>query len=184
MFDYICTQFGSIITRNLPKTPFKLHKNTSHIFHNGCMALTSLWFPALCKTCAIVQWWENSKWFFFPILIYELNIYLFFKKRRRWLFLERDISLNTICCMIKTVRGHPKMATFWRVYKHYTFSDPLPPPHKIYSPTFTGSKTRVSLSTFIVQQQQISRLWSLLCDKWYISLCIMIYRLQLILYIF
>ncbi len=52
----------------------------------------------------------------------------------------------------------------------------------MYRPTFWGSKTRVSHSTFIVQQQKITCLWSQLCDKRYLWLCIMIYRLQLILY--
>ncbi len=56
-----------------------------------------------------------------------------------------------------------------------------PPPPKVYRPTFWGSKTRVSRSTnFIVQQQKVTRLRSLLCDKWCLWLCIMIYRLQLL----
>ncbi len=94
------------------------------------------------------------------------------------------IYLNFIPIItIYILRGHPKRSTFSRVYTQYTFSDPLPPPPKVYRPTFWGSKTRISRNTFIVQQQKLSHLWSLLCDKWYIWLCIMICRLQLILYI-
>ncbi len=54
-----------------------------------------------------------------------------------------------------------------------------------FRPTFLGSKTSVLRSTtFIVQQQKLTLLRSLLCDKWYLWLCIMIYRLlQLIFYI-
>ncbi len=58
-----------------------------------------------------------------------------------------------------------------------------PPPPKVYKPAFWGSKTRASHSTiFIVQQQKLTCLRSLLCDKWYLWLWIMIYRLQLIWY--
>ncbi len=78
-----------------------------------------------------------------------------------------------------SVRVHPKMSTFSWVYIQYTFSDPLHP--KVCKPTFWGSKTRVSCSTtFIVQQQKLTCLRSLLCDKWYLWLRIVIYRLQLI----
>ncbi len=69
------------------------------------------------------------------------------------------------------------------MYKQYTFSEPPPPHSKVYRPTFLGSKTRVLHSTtFIVQQQKLTRLQSLQCDKWYLWLCIMSYRLQLIVY--
>ncbi len=57
---------------------------------------------------------------------------------------------------------------------HFHTSSP-----KVYRPICLGSKTRVLCSTtFIVQQQKLTCLRSLLCYK----LCIMIYRLQLILY--
>ncbi len=77
------------------------------------------------------------------------------------------------------------MSTFSWVYKQYPFSDPPPPapPPKVYRPTSWGSKKRVSRNTtFIVQQQKLTSLQSPLCDKWYFWLCIMIYRLKLILY--
>ncbi len=39
-----------------------------------------------------------------------------------------------------------------------------------------------SSTTFIVQQQKFTHLQSPLCDKWYLWICLRIYRLQLILY--
>ncbi len=81
------------------------------------------------------------------------------------------------------IRGHPQMSTFSWVYKQYTFFRPLSPPPQVYRPTFWGSKTRVSHSTtFIMQQQKLTHLRRLLFDKWYLWQCIMIYRLQLIIY--
>ncbi len=61
------------------------------------------------------------------------------------------------------------------------FQTPSPLPPKVYKSTFWGSKTRVSRNTtFIVQQQKLPFLRSQLCENWYLWLCIMIYRLQLI----
>ncbi len=85
--------------------------------------------------------------------------------------------------LLLSIRGRLKMSTFSWLYKQYTFSDPLPLPLKCADHTFVGSKTRVLRSTtFIVQKQKLTRLQSLQCDKWYLWQCIMIYRLQLILY--
>ncbi len=65
------------------------------------------------------------------------------------------------------------------------FFRPAPPSPKVYRPTFLGSKTSVLCSsTFIVQQQKLTNLQSLQCDKWYIWVCIMIYRLQLIILLY
>ncbi len=52
-------------------------------------------------------------------------------------------------------------------------------PWSVQTNIMSASKTRVSHSTtFIVQQQKITSLWSLLCHKWYLWLCV-IYDLQI-----
>ncbi len=53
------------------------------------------------------------------------------------------------------------MSTFSWVYKQYTFSDPLPPPLQVYTPTFLVSKIWVSRETFIVQEHKLTLTLSL-----------------------
>ncbi len=38
---------------------------SSHIFHNGCMALTLLWFPSVCETCVVILMAGKFKMMFF-----------------------------------------------------------------------------------------------------------------------
>ncbi len=60
----------------------------SHIFHNGCMVMTSL----DVQLCACLHSHLNGRKVqndILLILIYEFNIYLFFQKEGRFL-LERD----------------------------------------------------------------------------------------------
>ncbi len=82
--------------------------------------------------------------------------------------------------MLKYVnKGLSKNVNIFMSVQTVHFFRPTPP--KVYRPTFWGSKSRVSRSTtFNEQQQKLTRLRSLLCDKWYLWLCIMMYRLQLI----
>ncbi len=49
---------------------------------------------------------------------------------------------------------------------NYIFSDPLPPPLQVYSPTFLVSKICVSRITFIVQQQKINPYFK---PVWYVT---------------
>ncbi len=72
------------------------------------------------------------------------------------------------------------------VYKQYTFSDPLPPPPKVYSLLQTNilgfENKGLMQHNIYCPIIKFSHLPSLLCDKWFLWLCIIIYRLQLILY--
>ncbi len=82
-----------------------------------------------------------------------------------------------------TCKRLSKMSTFSHVCM-YTFSDPLP---KVYRPTFVGFWNKGFIQHNIYcTTTQINHLPSLfdICDKWYLWLCIMIYKLQLILYSF
>ncbi len=89
-----------------------------------------------------------------------------------------NVTLHVCTC-----KGPSKNVNIFVSLQTVHFFRTPPPPPKVYRPTFCGSKTRVSRSTtFIVQQQKLTRLRSLLCDKWSLWLCIMIYRLQLMLY--
>ncbi len=85
------------------------------------------------------------------------------------------------CQMIGTViNGPSENVNIFMSVQTTLFRLPLP---QNCRPTFWGSKTRVShRTTYIVQQQKLTSLPSLLCDKWYLWIYIMIYRLQLIFY--
>ncbi len=66
----ICIHSGCTISRIWAKVHTSLTK-TSDIFHNCCLTLTSLWFPAVCKCMQLSKCWESSKgWSRFMNLIF------------------------------------------------------------------------------------------------------------------
>ncbi len=99
--DDVClVLFVSYLAIQLLEFDQKLHENltkNSHVFQicwmvwvNIFFALTSLWFPVVwhLRSCSNGGKVKND---IFAILIYEFNIYLFFKMRGRWL-LEKGAS--------------------------------------------------------------------------------------------
>ncbi len=57
------------------------------------------------------------------------------------------------------------MSTFSRVYKQYNFLDPFPPFTKVYRLTFCDLKQGLPQHNITVQQQKLTHLPNLLCDK-------------------
>ncbi len=66
----------------------------------------------------------------------------------------------------KEIRGHPKMTTFSWVYKQYTFSDPLPPPLKVYRPTIFGFQNMGFTQNIYCPTTKINRYFKPL---WYVT---------------
>ncbi len=83
---------------------------------------------------------------------------------------------------LKHLRSHSKTSTFSWMYKQYTFSDPPPPSPSIQTNILGFQKNGLMQHNIYCATKKLTRLRSLLSDKWYHWLCSMIYRLQLILY--